>query len=121
MSKFAPDITLDAALDYIAACTRMDIVSDVSTPTDLTNTVANVTLTAGAGNGDYTKADGTSGRKVSVAAQSDVPITDTGACNHIVLSLAGVIRYVTTGDGQTLYSSGTVDLPAFDIQFNDPT
>jgi hypothetical protein len=121
MAKFTPDITLDAYLDFIAACTRMDIVSDVSTPTTLANTVATVTLTAGDGNGDFAITDGTSGRKLTVGAQTAVPITATGACNHIVLSLDGVIRYVTTGDGQTLYISGTVDMPAFNIQLNDPT
>lgn len=122
MPKFAPDNTLDAMLDEIATCDRMDIVSDAGVPADLTNSLANVTLTPGDGNGDFTIADGDAGgRKVTVTAQSGVSITATGAANHVVLSLSGTIKYVTTGDGQTLNSGGTVDFPAFKITSADPT
>jgi len=122
MGKFAPNDTIDAMLDEIATCTRLDVTSDSSTPTDLTNTLANVTLTAGDGNGDYTIGDGdSSGRKLAVAEQADVSITGSGDARHIVLSLSSTIKYVTTCTQQTLTSGGTVTVPTFDIEVADPS
>jgi len=68
MSKFVPNAVIDALLTMVATATRMDVTSDVTTPANLTNTLANITLTAGDGNGDYVIADGTtSGRKITIA------------------------------------------------------
>ena len=122
MGKSVSDAVLDAALDEIATCTRLDVVSDSATPTDLTNSLANVALTAGAGNGDYTKANGdTSGRKLTIAQQTDISITNTGQARHIVLSLGGTIKLVTTCTEQTLTAGGTVTVPAFDDEIADPS
>ncbi len=122
MSKAVSDSVIDAALAEIATCTRMDVTSDSSTPTSLSNSLANVTLTAGAGNGTYTIADGsTSGRKITVAQQSNVSITATGVARHIVLSVGGVIKLVTTCTEQTLTSGGTVTIPAFSDEIADPS
>ncbi len=112
---------IDAALDVIATCTRLDITSDVSTPTDLSNTLANETMTAGDGNGDYTIADGdTSGRKVTMTAQSNITPTGTGTAKHLVLSLGGTIHYTTTVTDQALSPAATFDIPAFDHEIRDP-
>lgn len=112
---------IDAALAVIATCTRLDITSDAGTPTDLTNTLANVTLTAGDGNGDYTIGDGdTSGRKLTIAAQSDITPTGNGTGKHLVLSLSGTIHYTTTITDQALTTAQTFDIPAFDHEIRDP-
>ena len=122
MSKAVADAVLDAAFDVICTATRLDICSDVGTPTDLTNTLANVTLTAGDGNGDYVVGAGdVSGRKVRVGAQADVPVTGTGSALHYVLSLAGTILAVTTCTSQVLTSGNTVDIPVIDFEMTDPT
>ena len=122
MSKFVPDAVIDTLLDEIATATRMDAVSDVATPTDLTNSLANVTLTAGDGNGDFTVGAGdTSGRKLTVAQQTGVSITATGDATHVVLSLGGTILDVTTCTTQTLTSGGTVTFPEWDHEVLDPT
>lgn len=122
MSKFVPDATIDAYLDTIATATLLSVVSDVSTPADLTNTLASVSLTAGDGNGDFTIADGdVSGRKLTVGAQSGVSISASGNANHIVLSLDGTILHITTCTQQALTSGGTVDVPAYDIELLDPS
>lgn len=121
MGKFVPNTTIDALLTEIATCTRQDATSDVSTPTDLTNTLANVTMVAGDGN-DYTIADGdTSGRKVTMAQKTGVSITGTGTALHVVLSLAGVIKDITTCTSQVLTAGGTVAFPAWDHEVLDPT
>ena len=121
MGLSVSDTVIDAALDVIATCTRLDITSDSSTPTNLTNTLANVTLTAGDGNGDYTIGDGdTSGRKITITAQSDITPTGTGTGKHLVLSLSGTIHYTTTITDQALSPSATFDIPAFDHEIRDP-
>ena len=122
MGKYASDSVMDAALAEIATCTRLDVTSDTSTPTDLTNTLATVTLTAGDGNGDYTIADGdSSGRKVTITQQSDLTITAAGTAKHVVLSLGGVIKFVTTCTDLVLSTPGTVTVPAFADEIADPT
>jgi hypothetical protein len=118
MGKFVPNAVIDKLLDEIATATRMDVTSDSSTPTDLTNTLANTTMSSG----DFTKADGdTSGRKVTVAQKSGVSITGTDTARHVVLSLGGTILDVTTCTEQVLTSGGTVTFPAWDHEVLDPT
>ena len=122
MGKTVHNDVLDDALDRVATATRMDVTSDVGTPADLTNTLANVTLTAGDGNGDYVVGEGdANGRKLAVAEQADVSVTGTGTALHIVLSLAGIILLTTTCTSQALTSGNTVTIPTFDYELADPT
>ena len=121
MGKTLSNSVFDAALAVIATCTRMDVTSDSSTPANLTNSLADVTLTAGDGNGDYTIADGTSGRKLTVGQQADVDIDTSGTARHVVLSLTGTIHMTTTCTEQALTDTGTVTIPSFEIQLSDPT
>lgn len=122
MGKSLSNSVFDAALAVIATCTRMDVTSDSSTPANLTNSLADVTLTAGAGNGDYTIADGdVSGRKLTVGQQADVDIDASGTARHVVLSLTGTIHLTTTCTEQALTDTGTVTIPAFKIELTDPT
>lgn len=121
MGKFVPDAIIDLLLTGVATSTRMDVTDDVSTPTDLTGTLANVAMVAGDGN-DYTIADGdVSGRKVTMAQKTAVSITGTGTALHVVLSLASVIKDITTCTSQVLTSGGTVTFPAWDHEVLDPT
>lgn len=122
MGKSVHNDVLDDALDRVATATRLDVTSDAGTPTDLTNTLANVTLTAGDGNGDYVIGEGDAdGRKIAVAEQADVSITGTGTALHVVLSLGGAILLTTTCTSQALTSGGTVTIPTFDYELADPT
>lgn len=121
MGKSVHNDVLDDALDRVATATRLDVTSDVGTPTDLTNTLANVTLIAGDGNGDYVVGEGDAdGRKIAVAEQADISITGTGTALHIVLSLGGTILLTTTCTSQALTSGGTVTIPTFDYELADP-
>jgi len=121
MGKSVHNDVLDDALDRVATATRLDVTSDAGTPTDLTNTLANVILTAGDGNGDYVVGEGDAdGRKIAVAQQADVSITDTGTALHVALSLGGTILLTTTCTSQALTSGGTVTIPTFDYELADP-
>lgn len=119
MGKFVIDAAMDAALDYIAACTLLSVTNDAGTPTDLTGALASVAVEAG----DFEKADHTTGRKVTCAAQEDVVITASGTAKHVCLSLSGTIRLATTCTEQALVDNdlNTVDFPAFYYAIADPT
>jgi len=118
MGKFVPDATNDAFLAKLATATRIDVTSDASTPTNLTNTLANTSLAGG----DFTNSDGAvSGRMVTVAQKAGVSITGNGTAKHIVTSLDGTIIDITTCTDQVLTSGGTVTLPAWTHTIADPT
>lgn len=125
MAKSVHNDVLDAALDKIATCTRLDICS--AEPTNLTEatttyTLGNVTLTAGDGNGDYTVAEGdTNGRKVTVLAQTIASASGTGTANHVALTDGTSLLYVTTMTAQSITSGNQVDVAAWDIEIADPT
>ena len=73
--------------------------------------------------GDFTLADGnTSGRKITVAAKSGVPIDTSGTATHVALISVSdtTLRAVTTCTSQALTAGGTVDFPAFDWELSDP-
>lgn len=122
MGKALPDAVLDLALAGIATATQLDVCSDAGTPTDLTGSLASVALTAGDGNGDYTIGNGdVSGRKLNVAQQAGISVTGTGTARHIVLSLGGTIKLITTCTEQALTAGNTVTVPTFDCEIADPT
>jgi hypothetical protein len=125
MPKTAPDAVMDAAFDYIDQADVLRVCSTLDgTPTHaeiVTATLASVAITPDT---DFTKADGdTSGRKVTVAAKNGVSVTASGDANHIALTTTSgsVVRYVTTCTTQTLTSGNTVNIPAWDIEINDPS
>lgn len=126
MAKFAADAGLDAALAWYADCDELNVCS--AQPTTYTEAVttfslADVAVTPGAGLGDFTIADGdTSGRKLTLAAQSAIPVDTTGTATHVALTKAGdtTLRYVTTVTSQALTAGNTVNVPAFDLELADP-
>jgi hypothetical protein len=127
MAKYANDAGLDAALAWYADCDELNVCS--AQPTTYTEAIttyslADVAVTPGAGNGDFTIANGdTSGRKLTVAAQTAIPVDTTGTATHIALTKSWdtTLRYVTTCTSQGLTSGNTVNTPAFDFELGDPT
>ena len=119
MGKSVSSTVLDAALEVIKTCTRMDVTSDVGTPANLVNTLANVAMVPAT---DYTIAPGDGGgRKVTTVEKTGVSVTGSGTARHIVLSLTGTILLTTTCTEQVLTSGNTVTIPAFKDQIADPT
>lgn len=122
MAKQAPDAMIDAALDYVAGCDKMVACSAEPTTYAEANATYALADVAMAG-GDFTKANDTSGRKVTMAAKSGVAIDTSGTATHVALIKTGdtTLRYVTTCTSQSLTSGGTVDFPAWKINIADPT
>lgn len=123
MARSAHNDVLDALLDEIATGNIITVCS--SEPTTRTEAVttyklADITVTPGDGNGDFTIADDTSGRKLTVAQQSDVDIDTSGDATHVAISDDTTLLFVTTCTSQTLTSGGTVTIPSFEINVQDP-
>lgn len=127
MARSVNDAVLDAALNYIADNgDRIDICATQPTTyaeATSTNSLGTTTLTLGAGNGDYTLANGdVSGRKLTVAAQTGISITSTGTADHLAITNGtDTLIYVTTITSQAVTSGNTADTSAWDIEIEDPT
>lgn len=126
MAKWSNDAGLDAALAWFADCDELNVCSAQPTTyaeATATYSLADVAVTPGTGGGDFTIANGdTSGRKLTVAAQTAVPVNASGTATHIALTKSGdtTLRYVTTCTSQALTSGNTLNTPAWDIELADP-
>lgn len=124
MAKFIHDDALDDLLDAIAAATRVVVCS--GQPANFAGiaavALADIAVTPGAGNGDFTIANGdVSGRKLTLAQQTDIDIDVSGTANHISFDDGAKLLAVTTCTSQVLTDTGTVTIPAFDIEVADPS
>lgn len=120
MSKSVPINVMDALLDAIAASTLQSVVSGASTPTDLTTSLAGVAI----GSGDFTKAQGDAGegsRKITMSAKSGVVVSAEGAPTHVILSLSGVLKLITSATGPTLTVGSNVDFPSWKYELGIPS
>jgi len=125
MGKATPDAVLDKPLDEIATATRQIACSAQPTTfaeANSTYALADVTMAGG----DFTKANGdVSGRKVTMAAKSGVLIDTSGTATHIALVRVAdsTLLDVTTCTSLALTANGsnTVNFPAWDVEFEDPT
>ena len=121
MGKAVSDLVLDAALGIIDNATIMTACSaQPTTRTEAVTTYALADVTMASG--DFTIADGnTSGRKVTMAAKSAVPVDTTGTANHVALCDGTNLLLVTTCTSQALTSGNTVNFPAWKDEIADPT
>lgn len=120
MGKKANDLMMDAALDYVAGSTVQ--VACSAEPADFAGIAAVALADVALTSGDFTKANGdVSGRKVTVAAKSAVPIDTSGSATHVALHDGSTLRYVTTCTEKALTSGDTVNFPSWKIEVADPT
>lgn len=126
MAKFVPDAVLDDMLDLYAAADTLYVCS--GQPSNFAGissvALADVTLTPGVGNGDFTVANGdVSGRKLTVAAQTGFTVDTSGSATHIALANAAnsALLHVTTCTSQSLTAGNTANTPAYDIEMLDVT
>jgi hypothetical protein len=123
MAKVAPDAMIAGGLTYVQECDLMVMCSaQPATYAEATATydLADVALSTPA---DLVIADGTSGRKITIAQKLAVAVDHTGNITHIVLCKVAdtTLRYITTTTSAAVVSGETVDVPAWSIQIGDPT
>ena len=121
MAKWANDSVMDAALDKVATGTILTVCS--AQPTTRTEAVTTYKLAdVVVDSGDFTKANGdTSGRKVTIGAQAGVAVDTSGTATHVAVSDGTNLLYVTTCTSQALTAGNTVTVPAWKIEFSDPS
>jgi hypothetical protein len=123
MAKSAIPDMLDAALSYIrtnatkmVACSNQPLTyADANTTMKLAEIVMAPL--------DFTLANGiTSGRRITVAAKTNVTVTTAGTANHVaLLDVTGSkLLYVTTSPAQALAASTSVIFGAWDIEIANP-
>ena len=121
MAKWANDLVMDAALDFIAGSNLMTACSQQpANRTDAATTynLAGVTMAGG----DFTKADGdSSGRKVTVAQKTGISVAANGTANHVALCNATILIYCTTATAQALTSGNTMTINSWKVEIADPS
>lgn len=127
MAVYQNDLMMDAALDWlITNAERLVVCNDQ--PADYAS--ANTGVGSGGNSlgatavaaGDFTKADGdTSGRKVTVAAKSNINVTGTGDATHVALvdDTNSRLLLITTCPTQGVTSGGTMNTQAFKHEIAD--
>jgi hypothetical protein len=122
MAKFANDLIMDAAFDFVIAEAERIVVA-TGDAAFVYASLAAITLADNA-IGTITKANGdTNGRKANVPQHTAVPIDSNGTATHVhVVDDTGTrILLVTTCTSQVLTSGGTVTIPTWDEEIGDPT
>ena len=137
MAKSVHDNVLDAALNYIktnanrlsvlnAEPTGASAYANATTAADssgyrLATAIINASDFTGPANGT------TSGRKITVNAQSSMSIDGvalTDSATHVALidlaSSSGAVLYTTTCTSQVLTGGNKVNTPAWEIELKDP-
>jgi hypothetical protein len=123
MAKLVGSAVLDAALNAIKTGSNRMVVcsSQPTTYAELTTfKLAEVAMASG----DYTLANGdTSGRKVTMGAKTGVSVATSGTATHVGLgnSTNSTLDLVTTCTSQAISTGGTVDIPAWKYEINQPT
>lgn len=120
MAKSVHPDEIDGGLNVTATATVMHACAGepISHADVTTKSLADVAMAAG----DFTLAAGdTSGRKVTVAAKSAVPVDVSGTADHIALIDATRKLSVTTCTAQALTAGNTVNFPAWDREINAAT
>lgn len=124
MAKSVNAAVLDLALNDIKNNGNKMVVCSAQpttyTEANATFMLANVAM-AGT---DYTLAAGdTSGRKVTTASKTGITITNSGTATHVAIidTVNAALKLVTTCTSQALSTGGTVDIPAWKWEINNPT
>jgi len=114
----------DAALAEVATATAVHVCT--AEPANHAGiaavSVGSYTVTAGVGNGDYTVADGdTSGRKLTLGAQSGNNGTGTGAADFLAFTDGTTLLLTIAGDGDTVNSGSPFTIAATNVlELRDP-
>lgn len=123
MAKSVNDVVLDGALNIIKNNSIRQVVCSAD-PVNFAGVAAVTLASMVMASGDYTIADDTSGRKITMAAKSGTVIAVSGTATHVVLTdNSAIMHEATTCTSQALTANGsnTVNVPAWKINIADPT
>lgn len=121
MGKWVANEVLDGAFGVISSATRMVALN--GQPASFAAAMAGRLAEAQLSQSDFSVLPGDiSGRKVAVAAKSNVAVTSAGLANHVALldTAASRLLYVTTCPEQSLPAGGTVSFNGWSIEIGDP-
>jgi hypothetical protein len=119
MAKLLADAVLDAALDKIATCDNLTFCS--AQPANYAGIAAVALVSVAVDAGDFTKADDTSGRKVTIGAQTGMTPSANGTVTYAVLDDGTTLLAATTVTSQAVTTAQTWNSPAFKIGIADPS
>ena len=121
MPKWINTNEMDAALNYIATSNSMVVCS--SSPVTYADVSTYLLASASLVSGDFTLANDTNGRKVTIGAKSGVSIINSGSANFVtlVITSSSTLTLITTCTTQYLTAGGTVDFPAWKLNIQNPT
>ncbi len=122
-SKWSSDLVLDAPCDKVATATMLRVCSGSANPATLAAAVTATLASVAVDSSDFAKSDGVSGRKVTVAAQVDIPITGAGTQDATCIALddGTNLLYVIPATTKSLTNGDKISTPAWSAQFSDPT
>lgn len=131
VTKYANDLIMDAALNYIktnavkmyvttAAISSASVVSytKITSTAALTGAISTAAIASVAlGAGD------TSGKKLAIPEFASVAVVASGAAARVCLvnSSGSVVVYTTTCTSQSVVSGNTITIPTWDIEIRDAT
>ena len=121
MARYANDLMMDAALDYLAATDFLCVTE--GQPTTYAEALTTFNLaTIGITTGSFTKADGTSGRKSTIEAAGGT-VSASGSANHmaVINTTASALVYVWVLTEQYVTATNPITTPALYAEIQDPT
>jgi len=121
MARWTSDEVLDAALDYIGDTDLICVCE--GQPTTFTEATVTFNLASiGITSGCYTQADGSSGRKTTLAVGGGT-VSTSGSANHmaVVKSSTSALVYVWVLTEQYLTAANTITTPELYAEIQDPT
>lgn len=121
MAKWVSANVLDGALSMVGKATRMIAIN--GQPADYAGATGGALAATSLASGDFRIAAGVgSGRKVTIAAKANLPVSAAGTVDHVALVDDGAAQllYVTTCPPQLLAQGGTVNFAAWNVEIGAP-
>lgn len=121
MPKWVNALVLDQALNEVAKSNLM--VAIAGQPASFAAAQAGKLAEASLASADFTLSAGAvSGRRVTIAGKSGLPVIAEGTADHVALldTVGSRLLYVTTCPPQAIVTGGTVSIQQWSVEIGDP-
>lgn len=120
MGKAIHDDVLDGAWDVIKINCSTQLIC-AGQPTDRADALNKALAEVAMSSDDFVLSDGDiSGRKLVVAAKTNITVDASGTADHVALIDDTRLLYVTTVTSKTLVEGGIFDTPSWRAEIKDP-